>query len=232
MDKPCNKPDQIRNPNPPHRCIKIGGVTWKKLVKDGVIKDIPVQSESSSGGSRPVQSESSSGGSRPCPSTDQIRNPNPPHRCIKIGGVTWKKLVKDGVIQKELQQIIKKCPTGKVVNPNPPHRCIKIGGKTYYNLVKKGLITVSEDHYKYLNNKDIPIPPNNDGENNIPQKSPSPKPKPSGKDEKSPSPKPKPSGDNILNTDIESVLLNIEPTARDVTQEQNSILRCLGLLAV
>ncbi len=37
MEKPCTKPNQIRNPKPPHRCIKIGGPTYLKLAREGVI---------------------------------------------------------------------------------------------------------------------------------------------------------------------------------------------------
>jgi hypothetical protein len=235
MEKPCNKPNQIRNPVPPHRCIKIGGPTYLKLVKEGKI------SVSSSKAS--VVQPDLNIMEKPCTKPNQIRNPVPPHRCIKIGGPTYLKLVKEGkisvssqasVVQPVLNIMKKPCTKpNQIRNPVPPHRCITIGGATYLKLVREGKLKVELEHKNFLSEQTYnQLKVIDSGKD---EKSPSPKKViDSGKDEKSPSPKKViDSGkDEIkLHSDIELLLENTELSAYDTVEEQKSILKCLGLLS-
>ena len=80
-----------------------------------------------------------------CPS-GKVRNPQS-KRCIKVGGETHKKLVKQGIITSEkkdnkkdvMKPGMKKkkdCGPNKVVNPKTK-RCITIGGKVYNEVFSK-----------------------------------------------------------------------------------------------
>ena len=88
---------------------------------------------------------------KPCPS-GKMRNPQS-KRCIKIGGETYKKLVKHGIIKKDKKdkkdvekkkdkkdkkdvEKKKECSSNKVVNPKTK-RCITIGGKVYNEVFSK-----------------------------------------------------------------------------------------------
>ena len=165
---------------------------------------------------------------KPCNKPNQIRNPVPPHRCIKIGGPTYLKLVKEGkisvssqasVVQPVLNIMKKPCTKpNQIRNPTPPHRCITIGGATYIKLVREGKLKVELEHKNFLSEQTY---------NQL-------KVIDSGKDEKSPSPKKViDSGkDEIkLHSDIELLLENTELSAYDTVEEQKSILKCLGLLS-
>jgi hypothetical protein len=180
---------------------------------------------------------------KPCTKPNQIRNPTPPHRCIKIGGPTYLKLVKEGkisvssqtsVVQPVLNIMEKPCTKpNQIRNPTPPHRCITIGGATYIKLVREGKLKVELEHKNFLSEQTYnQLKVINSGKD---EKSPSPKKViNSGKDEKSPSPKKViDSGkDEIkLHSDIELLLENTELSAYDTVEEQKSILKCLGLLS-
>ena len=232
-DKPCPKPNQIRNPKPPHRCITIGGATYKKLVKEGLISVSSQQPMTQTSVVQPsvvqpsvvqpsvvqpmaqtvVVVPSTNVMKKPCPKPNQIRNPKPPHRCIKIGGATYLKLVREGELKVELE-----------------HK--NFLSEQTYNLLK------ANDSDKYEKSPSQYWTPKKANDSGKDEKSPSPSPKKviySGKDEKSPSPSPKTritdKDDIKLHSDIELLLENTELSAYDTVDEQKSILRCLGLLS-
>ena len=228
MEKPCPKQNQIRNPKPPHRCITIDGATYKKLVKEGLISVSSQQPMTQTSVVQPsvvqpsvvqpmaqtvVVVPSTNVMKKPCPKPNQIRNPKPPHRCIKIGGATYLKLVREGELKVELE-----------------HK--NFLSEQTYNLLK------ANDSDKYEKSPSQYWTPKKANDSGKDEKSPSPSPKKviySGKDEKSPSPSPKTritdKDDIKLHSDIELLLENTELSAYDTVDEQKSILRCLGLLS-
>ncbi len=117
------KSNETLNPKT-NRCIKLNGSIYKKLLKEGILKQEDVQIKE-------VKPKT-------CPE-GKILNPIT-KRCIYINSVLYKTLVKKGHIKlnEPIKKIVKNCPQGKILNPKSD-RCIEFGGILYKKLIKEGV---------------------------------------------------------------------------------------------
>jgi len=131
----------------------------------------------------PMTEKSSLKTKKTCDPATEIYNPKS-NRCVKIGGTTYKQLVKDGTIQPLKKKDIDLCALRKLKKGDCPKgtkcneksgRCIKIGGKTDK---KKTSITKEKKHSPKVSKKSKQLDFESD-EEEVKKITPKPSPKPS-----------------------------------------------------